>query len=263
MRAALEPELTLAVNAAAHSGTDDPCGFVALHLLARSGTEQEPVSLASPGDGNAWTAVGWLASQEIAIAVAEALLHRRSAATELEAMQALGSGGVEALTDTIVKGGLVQRLVARLHPKLMALAAGEEVDSGVELHHKFVQEGNAFTFKYGDIASFYGGLEAKIGAPDNKILEAMRREHTAEADSSEQFTSSNYGVTTSPATEWAFVTEPEQRTTWPAETRIDPSHARAPLPLRSFAADEDTLEKKLDEVNERLAALGESSMLIE
>ena len=261
----LEKALGEAINDAFQTQPDDPSSFVALHLLGTRPTLMLPVAVAPPVDGDIWTAVGWLASQDVAIAVAEAILHQHSAATELEAMKALGSGSAEALMACVVSGGLVQRLVARLHPKLVALAAGKETDPGRGLHGKFLQEGDAFTFTYGDMASFYGGLEAKIGAPDNKILEAMRREHTAAEDSLNHFTTSNYEVTTTPSTEWAFVVEPNQQgVTWPVELRlVHADHARVSLPLRSFSPDDDTLEKRLGSINGRLAKLGQSSMLVE
>ena len=52
--------------------------------------------------------------------------------------------------------------------------------------------------KYSDLSTFFGGLAAKIGPPNSKVSKAMEEEHTASADSKHAFTTSNYGVTTTP-----------------------------------------------------------------
>jgi hypothetical protein len=60
--------------------------------------------------------------------------------------------------------------------------------------------------KYGGLSTFFGGLEAKIGAPNPKVREAMEAEHTEALDSKDEFTADNYGITTTPQQEWRFVT---------------------------------------------------------
>ena len=52
------------------------------------------------------------------------------------------------------------------------------------------------------------GLDGKIGSPDPRVEDAVHREHCQSSDSTKQFTTQNYGVTTSPRTEYRFVTEP-------------------------------------------------------
>ena len=101
------------------------------------------------------------------------------------------------------------------------------------------------------LKDFYGGLEAKIGAPDPIIVAAMVREHTKSDDSDDLFTSGNYGVTTKPAIEWRFVYAPDRVPAegWPSETKggpmDDPGKRRA-------AMSREDLRKRIKEINARL-----------
>ena len=52
-------------------------------------------------------------------------------------------------------------------------------------------------------------LEAVIGAPNPEVGVAMEDEHTGSADSDRQFTTDNYGVTTTSKLEWEFVACPD------------------------------------------------------
>ena len=85
--------------------------------------------------------------------------------------------------------------------------------------------------KYGDLSTFFGGLEAKIGPPLPKIQEGMEAEHTAASDSLDYFTTGNYGVTTTPTLARLLRLCPPPR--WPAarqpRTRLprQEPHARA------------------------------------
>lgn len=71
-------------------------------------------------------------------------------------------------------------------------------------------------------------------APSAQLRDAMRREHCESADSEDVFESANYGVKTTPRTEFLFVTEPDSRTAWPCEIRLEPSLRRTPRTLASF-----------------------------
>jgi len=68
----------------------------------------------------------------------------------------------------------------------------KEASSGA-LQQKFLEDG-AGTLEYSGLSSFFGGLEAKIGAPDPKVYEAMEREHQLQRDSRRKFITANYGV---------------------------------------------------------------------
>ena len=72
----------------------------------------------------------------------------------------------------------------------------------------------------GNLASFYGGLEAKLGSPHPNLSTAMEAEHTQRADCLREFTNSNYGITTTSKVEWLFVTQPESAPTWPQEAKL-------------------------------------------
>jgi hypothetical protein len=61
-----------------------------------------------------------------------------------------------------------------------------------------------------------------VGAPLPRVREAMAAEHTNQPDSRLEFTAENYGTTTTSATEWAFVAEPEKHDKWPVEAKLVP-----------------------------------------
>ena len=108
--------------------------------------------------------------------------------------------------------------------------------TATEMQEMFVTESIGM-LEYSDLSTFFGGLEAKIGAPDPKIREAMAAEHTAAGgDRHEEFTTGNYELRTTSATEWAFVATPEATPAggWPKEQKLIKAHQPARL-LCSFA----------------------------
>ena len=119
------------------------------------------------------------------------------------------------------------------------------------------------------MSSFFGGLEARIGAPDPKIYESMAREHTREADSLNEFEADNYGVMTTPRVEWWFVAEPSkhQEMAWPLERRLaaleDAGRRRAPLNIQGEDAGDDSMTRRLAATNEKLDELGATRLLME
>ncbi|KOO32003.1 hypothetical protein Ctob_011440 [Chrysochromulina tobinii] len=89
----------------------------------------------------------------------------------------------------------------------------------------------------------------------------MERDHLHSEDSSDEFTTSNYMMTTTPQIEWWFVAEPDRAVEWPKEGNIKEdgtSHAtrRRPLPLSE-------LKHRLHEVNAQLAVLEEPELMLE
>ena len=114
--------------------------------------------------------------------------------------------------------------------------------------------------KYGDIATFFGGLEKKIGPPNPRVREAMEAEHTKKDDSRDEFTTGNYGVSTTPEIEWWFVADPEREgLSWPEEAKLRdaaPDKMRKPLPL-------DELRVKLEPENAKLREMGEPPLIEE
>ena len=77
------------------------------------------------------------------------------------------------------------------------------------LQDRFVQGGNVVSLAYGDLSTFFRGLEGQVGTPDPKLVQAMRREHCAECDSRWPFVTSNYAIETTSEVEYHFVAEAE------------------------------------------------------
>ena len=126
---------------------------------------------------------------------------------------------------------------------------------GTPFHH---QQGT-FELKFANLSTFYGGLEAQIGPPEVHVALAIEFEHTSAADSNDAFTTSNYGVLTTPRTEYWFVAEPERDVDWPTETRLADGASemrRRPLPSKE-------LDTRLREKNVELRSLGEPELLRE
>eukprot|EP00965_Chrysotila_dentata_P019357 643765-Pleurochrysis_carterae.AAC.1 len=61
-----------------------------------------------------------------------------------------------------------------------------------------------FELSYASLSDFHNGLEGIIGAPAVNFMEAMQEEHTREHPLNKDFTTGNYGITTTPKTEWLF-----------------------------------------------------------
>ena len=162
-----------------------------------------------------------------------------------------------------LKQELKQRLTSGIDALTDRLSSAlEKFDSGVrarnprQLQDKFMQEG-AGLLAYGDLNTFFGGLEAIVGAPLPRVREAMAAEHTQQADSLIEFTTKNYGVTTTSATEWAFVVEPSSRPddAWPVETK-PVQERRRPMPIAE-------LKRRVDERGVQLSEQGDPVLTLE
>ena len=232
-----------------------------LQVHSRERAAARPLSAVVGPGMEKWTASVWLASQNVTAHLATALLDTTATdADELAILRALGGSITSpgALALRLEKG--LQALATELLPKLQELARSDS-STGAELHDKFVQQGDAFTLQFGSLNTFFGGLEAKIGPPNRNIGQAMERDHLHSEDSSDEFTTSNYMMTTTPQIEWWFVAEPDRAVEWPKEGNIKEdgtSHAtrRRPLPLSE-------LKHRLHEVNAQLAVLEEPELMLE
>ena len=69
-------------------------------------------------------------------------------------------------------------------------------------------------------------------------------------------TAGNYGITTTPGTEWLFVASPDSQEKWPLEAKLAeaPEKQRKPLPLAE-------LHTSLEAQNQRLKSLGEPPLI--
>jgi hypothetical protein len=116
----------------------------------------------------------------------------------------------------------VQRFIAQVPAvvsaglkKLKGRAAsqfGSEVQE--HINSKFTLDG-AFVGKFATLDDFYKGPEELIGTPNPKIMQGMQAEHCLRGNGKTKFTTGNYNVTTTPATEWEFVVEPKDGVAYP------------------------------------------------
>jgi len=109
------------------------------------------------------------------------------------------------------------------------------------------------------LQTFFGGLEAKVGAPHANVRRSMEREHKESADSQDEFTTPNYHVRTTPSIEWVFVTAPETHAEpFPTEQVLLSSPEKMRKPLSSAE-----LSARLEGFNSRLRAVGHAELMLE
>ena len=260
----------------------DPFAFLSefLHSFARqrrSATSNAPLVRISmrPEDGRrGWNAVNWLGSVPgVVESLAASLLGPGAhASDELAAMRDFVRSSAD---DAVLRAALRARLagglddvVEALLPRLRALASADGA-TGEELHSKFAEAG-AYELKHLGLTAFYAGLEGMVGSPSpgsiEDVLEAMGAEHMRGVEANEAFETSNYGVLTKSATEWAFVVTPDLPPAegWPIETKnttipdeklaTGRSVMRRPRPLAE-------LESEQARVNAELKDIGEPSLV--
>jgi len=175
-------------------------------------------------------------------------------------MRALARKSEEELVALMDENGTLERLAGKLRPQLEKLAAGAAPKASVEedMMSKFAGQ---LTLSYGGLDSFFGGLEARIGAPQPQVAEAMEAEHMAHAESSVPFCTGNYGVDTTTETEYLFVCAPDfpkalkrlGRTRWPRESDAllqDRSHCREPQPLERFVKAAEVRNRELERTHQ-------------
>jgi hypothetical protein len=95
------------------------------------------------------------------------------------------------------KPAMVQLLVD-LAAQVVAVGTAQDAAGG----RKFTGE-----LQGGSLEDFYQGVTGVCGPPDADIEKGMREEHTARPDSKTEFTTPNYGITTTPDTEWSLMFE--------------------------------------------------------
>merc|ERR1719350_2401272 len=131
--------------------------------------------------------------------------------------------------------------------------------SGSELSSKFAQDTNNFKLAFGNLSTFFGGLEALIGSPNPNVRKAMHTEHCEEKYSSEEWTTGNYGIKTTPRTEWEFIVTPDSEVTgktWPSEQTLiaagNTRRCRTYTSLKSFEVHRIAINVKLETMQEEL-----------
>ena len=228
------------------------------------------------GDVGGWDVASWLGDC-VVTPVANALIsplggQEVPSQAALSFLRALGSlqprecravvrevFSTSSLLDTLAE--VVSVAVA----ELAAEAAGATKTSAVQqLSNKFAVD--SFTLSFSGLSSFFSGLEGRLGPPDPKLMDAMEGEHRRSADSTAQFVTSNYGVSTCSEIEWLYVVDPNGGMAhlgleaWPGERHsIEEEHRRthrnAP-PLADF-------EPARQKINTQLAARSEPPLILE
>ena len=257
----IERSLSLAVESCILARPADTTTFIIARLLAQEASAsprgRPPASTYSPSSSVAsdWSAVSWLVSENVADILARALtVDSADSSCELAAMRALGSSA--ALEDELLTRlvAAVRPLAACLAPRLRKLAAPGGTATSHELQAKFGQEARGM-LEYGSLNVFFGGLEGLMGSPSPRVRMAMAEEHTQRGDAACVFTTSNYDLRTTSATEWAFVATPDAPPAagWPREGCL----IAEPRRPRSLADLEAAMEAG---ANEELRKLGEPEM---
>ena len=122
-----------------------------------------------PDPGSKWTTHGWLASQDVLLWLAAALLGEDfDGDDELEKMRALGrSNDLEQIVTERVLG-FTAPLVDILVTSLRNLATCDAATSS-EMQTKFAQDVKGM-LNYAGLNLFFGGLEQLVGSPSPNVL---------------------------------------------------------------------------------------------
>lgn len=78
---------------------------------------------------------------------------------------------------------------------------------------KFQADDTIIHYKYGNLETFYGGLEALVDLPNPQILEGMFEDHCVgpkDTDVEVEWKTDNYSIRTKSMTEWGFVVHAEE-----------------------------------------------------
>ena len=214
---AFVPPAYVRYKAPAAAPAGSPSSGELLHLSDT--TPRLPQTKAPAPQSESWTAAGFLGTLGIPELLAAQLVEV-GGPNELGALQSLARNPdlKQELRRRLTPG--IDALIDRLSSAFVQLASGA-APTAEQLQTKFMQDG-AGLMAYGDLSTFFGGLEAMVGAPQPRVREAMAAEHTEQPDSHLEFTTENFGVTTTSATEWAFVAEPRSRPhgAWPVEAKL-------------------------------------------
>ena len=164
----LRTPLSNAITTAFAAGATDPIKFFAAHFTelstgqvapAKEFTAVEPTAAPAGAAVQGWTAEGWVgALHAVEPIVAKALVG--GATDELAALRALGASvDTESLGRRLGEANINGALAAALLPRLQALAApAAAAGNDAGLQAKFA-EGAAFDLKYGDLSTFFSGVQ--------------------------------------------------------------------------------------------------------
>ena len=196
------------------------------------------------GSGEAWSTVQWAKGAGIHRAVAAALLAPLAAeqrasvpGAALEYVKGLTSR--EQVAQLLGTGNFLATLVELVWNELLTLQSVGAATSK-DMENKFA---GAVALSYSGLDTFFGGLEGIVGSPNPKVLDGMRDDHLKGpgTESSDVFTTSNYGVETQSRIEWHFVASADVT---PEQLRIPcwPNESTEKLPDRACARRRRSLE---------------------
>lgn len=226
-------------------------------------------------DERSWSMGSWLSSLETGVdkqSLTDLIAKEMQVAAGLEVcgeaaeLAFVRSLGCESRVDgraavlRLLSGDLIEHLVDAVLSGAQELAHARAATAN-ELQSKFLDEAG-FTMGFGDIGTFFGGLEQLLGPPSPQLLETMQHEHCNVADSHKPFTPPNYEITTTSCIEWSFVNDPEEGLAkntldgvaldaWPAEqVPLPDGHMRSPRTIASFEAEWAQRDEKLEALND-------------
>ena len=271
----LFPSQALPAAAATPSASEEvDCEALMQQAREEVGDEAEDEmfeSSESSGDTGAgvhpdWTMSGWLSSLKLHVPLAQKLGAHvgakgagpgsvGSSKVQLAFVRKLGQAGSrQAVLRLLSSSGALQAMVDEVWRGAQDLSSARAA-TAAQLNDKFMQEGGVFNLGYGDLSTFFSGLQGLVGTPDVNLTPAMMREHCASADSLEEFSTTNYGITTTSRAEWYFVQNPQggpgqaDLEAWPKEDGHE-EYCRQAKPLEEFAGEVERVNKLLEELRE-------------
>ena len=129
-----------------------------------------------------WTTKSWLSSLALLDTLSEVLLAESDhTSDEVSSIKNLS----DEMIATAVDAAAV-RMKAELKDAVAALRKTKEVNAHV-LNEKFAADKDTFTFRYGGMEEYHGGLEGMIGNPDPRVAEAVEWEHMKSSESTKVF----------------------------------------------------------------------------
>eukprot|EP00445_Apocalathium_hangoei_P041850 CAMPEP_0203973722 /NCGR_PEP_ID=MMETSP0359-20131031/99736_1 /ASSEMBLY_ACC=CAM_ASM_000338 /TAXON_ID=268821 /ORGANISM="Scrippsiella Hangoei, Strain SHTV-5" /LENGTH=963 /DNA_ID=CAMNT_0050911887 /DNA_START=80 /DNA_END=2970 /DNA_ORIENTATION=- len=163
----------------------------------------------APQADGAWKAGQWMATLKnskglsICDILGDAVCDAANQADQLSVLRSLGEEDDSTKIAERVKGELCE-IVDVIFQGTKQLNSTKFATTQ-EYNEKYMQAPGGFTLSYGGLDNFYGGLESQVGSPSPNFIAAMHQEHCEATDSDKDFTTGNYGVTTTSRTEFAFV----------------------------------------------------------
>jgi hypothetical protein len=123
---------------------------------------------------DAWQAMRWMrSSTQVGDLMIEHVL-LQAGMQHLSELNKMKSLSPEAIAAGMIAA--VPAAAAEMYHGVVALNEVEEADP-VQLNGKFAADADSFSFVYGGIDIYHGGLEGYIGNPSPNIMEALEQEH--------------------------------------------------------------------------------------